>query len=162
MASSTVIEKVEALVEPILEDLNMELVDLEYRREQRGWVLRLFIDQEGGVNLDDCANVSREVSAILDVDDVVPNAYHLEVSSPGLNRPLKKEKDFERFAGRLVKIKMSFPIDPDGRGLERKTFTGILKGLEEGKVLVEQDDKVGGTVALALTDIASAHLEFTF
>ncbi len=162
MASSTVIEKVEALVEPILEDLNMELVDLEYRREQRGWVLRLFIDQEGGVNLDDCANVSREVSAILDVDDVVPNAYHLEVSSPGLNRPLKKEKDFERFAGRLVRIKMSFPIDPDGRGQERKTFTGILKGLEEGKVLVEQDDKVGGTVALALTDIASAHLEFTF
>ncbi len=100
----------------------MELVDLEYTREGTDWFLRVFIDKEGGVMLDDCAEVSREVSALLEVEDIVKTAYRLEVSSPGLDRPLKKPADYQRFVGSLVKVKTYEQLDPDGRGNSRKTF----------------------------------------
>lgn len=86
---------------PILESMGIELVDIEFGRVGRDAVLRLFIDKDGGVMLDDCANVSRELSLILDVEDVIACNYTLEVSSPGLDRPLKKPADYERFSGRL-------------------------------------------------------------
>lgn len=160
MAAETTVAKVEQLILPVLTELGMELVDVEFQKEGQGWVLRLFIDREGGVTLDDCAAVSREVSTLLDVEDLIATAYHLEVSSPGLDRPLKKERDYERFAGRLVKVKTYERLDPDGRGHERKAFSGRLLGLAEGRVRVEQLDKKGGVVELPLAAIAKANLEF--
>ncbi len=155
-------ERVEALVAPILEDLGYELVDIEYQREERGWVLRFFLDRDGGINLDNCAAASREISSILDVEDVVGTAYSLEVSSPGVERPLKKEKDFERFAGHLAKIKTVIAIDPDNIGRNRKTFVGTLNGFAEGCVLMTLKEKGAAQVKIDLDQIDSTRLEFEF
>ncbi|PLX96937.1 MAG: ribosome maturation factor [Desulfuromonas sp.] len=162
MTQETVLERVQRLVEPILVDAGMELVDLEYKREGRDWFLRLFIDKEGGVTLDDCAGISHEVGALFEVEDVIDTAYRLEVSSPGLDRPLKKAADFERFAGKLVKIKTYEKIDPDQRGHQRKTFTGELLGLVGGEVRIRQTDRKGGEASFPFEAIAKANLEFEF
>lgn len=154
--------KIESLVMPILNDLGMELVDLEYKREGRSSALRLFIDKPGGVTLDDCAAVSREVGAILEVDDPIGTAYRLEVSSPGIDRPLKKPADFERFAGQLIKLKTRGLIDPDERGHRRKTFLGELLGLDGGMVRLRQTDRRGGEIAIPLEEIDKANLEPVF
>jgi ribosome maturation factor RimP len=145
------------LAERIVASLRMELVDLEYRREGRAMVLRLFIDREGGVSLDDCADVSRELSAVLDVEEVIPGAFNLEVSSPGLNRPLRKPEDFTRYNGRLVKIRTSEPL-PDDAGNRRKTFLGDLLGLEQGMVRLKLRE--GQCASIPLEKIAKANLEF--
>ncbi len=111
------------LAEPICRDEGLELVYVQYRRESNGRVLRLFIDKTGGVSLDDCTRVSRQLSDILDVnlEDIGP--YHLEVSSPGADRPIGKPEDFERFQGHKASIRTLQPIDG------RKNFKGILKGI---------------------------------
>jgi len=147
---------------PILDDLGMELVHQEYRQEGREWALRLFIDKPGGITLDDCVTVSREVDAILEVEDVVHRSYRLEVSSPGLDRPLLKSRDYARFAGEWVKIKTRDSIDPDQRGHQRKTFSGILCGIEGDVVTIEQQDKRGGKVELRLGEIDQANLDPQF
>lgn len=154
--------KIRDLAGPILEEMGLELVDLEFKREGRAWALRFFVDKEGGVTLDDCADFSREIDALLEVEDLIPAAYRLEVSSPGLDRPLKKADDFRRFAGRLVKIKTRDKMDPDGRGHERKTFFGELLGLEGETVRLRQTDGRGGEVALPLDGIEKANLELDF
>ncbi len=159
MLQETTLEKIRALAEPILTDMRFELVDLEFKREGGSWILRFFIDKEGGITLDDCANFSREIDVALEVEDVIPSAYRLEVSSPGLDRPLKKAQDFHRFIGERVKIKMHDQIDPDNRGHMRKTFFGELLGLEAGLVRLRQSDKRGGVVELALEGIEKAHLD---
>ena len=150
-------EKVMELAEPLISHLGMELVDLEYKREGRAMVLRLFIDREGGITLDDCAVVSRELSELLEVEDVIHSHYTLEVSSPGLNRPLKMEKDYLRYMGRLVRIK-TFDLHPDDEGNPRKTFYGELLGCAGGIVRVKL--KEGQTAAIPLVKIAKANLEF--
>jgi ribosome maturation factor RimP len=142
--------------------MSMELVDLEYKHEGRDWFLRVFIDKEGGLTLDNCAEASREIGAVLEVEDLVRTAYRLEVSSPGIDRPLKKDKDFERFVGRLVKLKTHESLDPDQRGNARKTFVGTLLGITNGVVRVEQTDKKGGVVEFPLEEIAKANLEYEF
>jgi ribosome maturation factor RimP len=157
-----IIEQLEVLVQPILDDLGLELVDLVYQRENRGWVLRFFLDTEGGITLDQCAEASREISAILDVEEVIGTAYTLEVSSPGLDRPLKKPADFERFSGQQAKLKTVVAIDPDQRGRKRKTFIGRLDGLEDDKVLLTLNEKQAAQVAIPLDQIDSAHLEYQF
>ncbi len=157
-----IIEQVEALVEPILADLGFELVDLEYQREERGWVLRFYLDKEGGITLDDCAEASREISSILDVEDVVDTAYNLEVSSPGIERPLKKAKDFERFSGQLARIKTLVSIDPEGCGQKRKTFVGTLDGLDGSQVLLTLKDKRAAQIRIEMDQIDRANLEYEF
>jgi ribosome maturation factor RimP len=122
-------------------------------------VLRLFVDREGGVTLDDCATVSRELSEILDVEDFITAEYTLEVSSPGLNRPLKKAADYQRYQGRMIKIK-TFELLPDDAGNPRKTFLGELLGLEEGVVRIRLVE--GHTAAIPLDKIAKSNLEFEF
>jgi ribosome maturation factor RimP len=112
MVGMTPEQKVAEIADRLLVSLGMELVEIEYKREGRALVLRVYIDKPGGVNLDACADVSRELSAILDVEDVIPTRYLLEVSSPGLNRPLTKEADYLRYAGRLVKIRTRM-LTPD-------------------------------------------------
>ena len=157
MAKVDVASQVTALAEQLLSSLGMELVDLEYKREGREMILRLFIDKDGGVNLDDCAAVSRELSEVLDVEDIISEHYSLEVSSPGLDRPLKKIEDFQRFKGRLVKIRTFEPL-PDDAGNKRKTFLGELKGLENGMVLLAL--KEGQNAAIPYEKVAKANLEF--
>ena len=151
-------KQVETLILPILEEFGYELVDLQYRKEGQGMALCLFIDKPGGITLDDCVTVSREVEAILEIEDPIRSAYRLEVSSPGLDRPLKKPADFARFAGRRVKVKTSRMLDPDQRGHSRKIFIGELLGLDDGNVRLALDDKRGGLAEIAFTDIERANL----
>jgi ribosome maturation factor RimP len=157
MAKLDVASQVTMVAEQMLSSLGMELVDLEYTRQGRAMVLRLFIDKEGGVTLDDCAGVSRELSEVLDVEDIIPDHYTLEVSSPGLDRPLKKVADYEKYKGRLVKIRTFEPL-PDDAGNKRKTFLGELKGLENGIVLLKL--KEGQGAAVPFEKIAKANLDF--
>ena len=146
-------ERVSALAAHVLADQNMELIDLEYRREGRGWVLRLFIDKEGGITLDDCARASQEIGTVLDVEDFIGKPYSLEVSSPGLNRPLKNEKDFIKYRDRLIKVKTFDPID------NRRNFKGKLREVSDGRIEMEID---GGVVTIPLANVAKANLEVEF
>ena len=161
MLVSQLTEKIENLIQPILDDLGCELVDLEYQCEERGWILRFFLDKEGGINLDDCATASREISSLLDVENIISTAYNLEVSSPGIERALKKAKDFERFAGQLAKIKTLEAIDPDVSGKNKKTFVGILSGFEGDDVLLEVQ-KSASAIRIPLHQIDKANLKFEF
>ena len=157
MVGMTPEQRVADVAGNLLVSRGMELVEIEYKREGRSQVLRVYIDKPGGVNLDDCADVSRELSAILDVEEMIPGRYLLEVSSPGLNRPLTKEADYTRYAGRLLKIKTRV-LTPDDKGNMRKTFYGELLGYDAG--IVRMRLKEGQTASLPLAEIAKAHLEF--
>ena len=162
MSQDTTLERIFGLVSPVLHGMSFELVDLEFKREGKNWLLRLFIDKPGGITLDDCVDVSREIGTLLEVEDVIESSYRLEVSSPGLDRPLKKAQDYERFCGELVKIKTHEKLDPDSRGYERKTFVGKLLGYEDGRVRILQVDKKGGEIVFSLEDIAKTNLEPEF
>lgn len=162
MSQEALLEKIRALAEPVLASLKLELVELEFKHEGRDWYLRFFIDKEGGVTLDDCGDFSHEIGTLLEVEDPIPQAYRLEVSSPGLDRPLKKPADYQRFVGQLIKLKTFEKLDPDQRGYSRKTFVGVLLGLEGGVVRIEQNDKQGGVAEFPIEGIAKANLEIEF
>jgi ribosome maturation factor RimP len=151
MDKGVILLRVESILGPLLDAEGLSLVDIEYKREQGGWILRVFIDKEGNVTLDDCARVSREFGQLLDVEDIIPTSYHLEVSSPGLDRPLKKEEDFVKYSGRRVRIKTTEPVSG------RRNFKGALLGCTEGKVKV----KVEGSeiFTIPLSSILKANLE---
>lgn len=157
MTQQVASEKLKDIAERILASLGMELVDIEYKREGRQMILRFFIDKRGGISLDDCADVSRELSAILDVEDIVPGKYILEVSSPGLNRPLKRESDYLRYLGKLIKIKTFEPL-PDEAGNKRKTFLGELTGFADG--VVKMHLREGQDAQIPIDKVAKANLEF--
>lgn len=141
------------MAEPLLQAEGLNLVDLDYRKEGGRWMLRLFIDKEGGVTVDDCAAVSREFSDLLDAKDVVPEAYVLEVSSPGLNRRVRKKEDFSRFAGRKVEVRLA--AAQEGR---RKIVGDILRVEGEAVVVAAAE----GTYTVALGNIAQATLVYEF
>lgn len=159
MAKVDAVEKITSVAQPLLDSLGLELVELEFRKEGHGMVLRLFIDKPGGILLDDCAEVSRELSELLDVEEVIDCNYNLEVSSPGLNRPLTKPSDYERYAGRLVKVR-TFEMVEDNAGNKRKTFLGELLGLKDG--VVSLNLKEGQSASIPLEKIARTNLEFEF
>jgi len=148
-------EKIVALVEPVLESEGLELVDLEFAKMGSRWLVRILMDREGGVSLQDCADMSRLIGDILDVNDVPPGPYNLEVSSPGLDRPLTRDKDFERFKGRRVKIRLTEKFEG------ARNFRGVLTGLveEEGRkfVVLEAEGKV---FRLPKDEISKANLEY--
>ena len=144
----------EEILLPMMEELGFELVDVEYVKEGSTWYLRAYIDKPGGINIDDCETVSRRLSDILDEKDYIDEAYILEVSSPGLGRPLKKEKDYTRSLGEEVEIRTYRMID------RQKEFTGILKEYDEKTVTIEPD---GGTLlTFDKSDIALIRLAFDF
>ena len=145
--------KVERLIKPILDEMDYELVDIEYLTEHGRWVLRVYVDKEGGVTLDDCARVSREIDDLIEVKDIVAHGYVLEVSSPGLNRPLKRERDFLWARGKKVKIKMANPV----KG--QRNFIGYLRELREGMLHLEVD---GTFIFLSRKDVRKANLVFEF
>ena len=143
------------LTEPYVRDAGFDLIEVTFGRESSGWVLRLFIDAPAGASVtvshDDCARVSRDVSAALDVADVIPHAYQLEVSSPGLDRPLRREGDFARFVGENARVKMSDEGGVDGR----RNFSGTIRGARDGRVEIECD---GRSYQLPIDEIAKANL----
>jgi ribosome maturation factor RimP len=159
MSQISVVDKVTALAGPLLTSLGVELVEVEYKRVGRSMVLRLFIDKPGGINLDDCAEVSREFSLLLDIEDFISENYTVEVSSPGLDRPIKREEDYRRYTGSLVKVR-TFELIPDAEGNKRKTFLGTLLGLEGD--LVRLQLKEGQLAEIPLDKVAKANLEFEF
>ena len=146
--------KVEAWLLPLLEKNQFELVDVEYVREAGIWYLRAYIDKEGGLTVDDCEVVSRELGDWLDQKDFIEDSYILEVSSPGLGRPLKKEKDFARSLGKDVEVRLYRPIN------KQKEFTGTLKAYDADTVTLSMED--GNDLALAKSDIALIRLAFDF
>lgn len=152
-------QRVAELAQPILAAFGLELVDLEIRKAGRSQVLCLYIDKPGGVDLDDCAEVSRELSLTLDVEDCIPGRYTLEVSSPGLERPLKRLEDFARFNGRLAQIKTA-ELFQDEKGNRRKTFLGTLQGVEGDLIVLHL--KEGQLARIPLEKIAKANLAFEF
>ncbi len=130
MAGDVLVERLHGVVQPILDSLGFELVDLEYAGHGPRGILRVFIEKEGGITLEDCAQVSRFLSHALDVEDPINHPYLLEVSSPGLDRPLKRLEDFDRYQGRLVKIKVAMPIE------KAKVFVGKLMGREAERIRI--------------------------
>ncbi len=154
VGTSVFLEKLQPLVEPVVEDEGLELVDLEWMSLAGQWVLRVYMDKEGGVTLDDCQRVSRRLNPVLDVEDLIPSRYNLEVSSPGLNRRLKKASDFRRFLGRRARIELSSSLQ--GRRRFRGKLAGI-SGEEETEIVLEMEG--GEVVHLPLADIGKARLE---
>jgi ribosome maturation factor RimP len=134
-----ILEKVRQLAAPLAAEEGMELVDVEFGGGAGRQILRIYIDRQGGVSLEDCTSVSRALSAALDVEDPLQGSYDLEVSSPGLDRPLRTPEHFQKYAGEKVRVKTFGPL-PECEN--RKTFVGILKGYENGKVVVDVDGKV--------------------
>jgi len=145
-----IVDRVRAIADPIISDEGMELVDVEYRRESKGWVLRLYLDKDGGVTLEDCSRISQEVGRSLDVEDLIQIPYTLEVSSPGLTRPLKTEKDFMKYRNSLIKVKTLDPIQ------NRRQFTGRLLGVSANQIEMEAG---GGIFQIPLSNVVKANLE---
>lgn len=138
------------LLEPAVSALGYELVGIEYHPSGKHSLLRVYIDKPDGITVDDCSAVSYQVSGLLDVEDPIPGQYTLEVSSPGLDRPLFLARDFERFAGQQVKVRMRFPVDG------QRNFRGLLQGLHEQQVVIEEQD--GKRVSLPLEQVEQARL----
>ncbi len=151
---SEVVERIRVLLDPILESRGLFLWDMEFKKEGPQWHLRIYIDRESGVTLEDCETVSRDLGAVLDVEDIIPHAYTLEVSSPGLDRTLHAPEHFKRFIGSGVRVKTFLPINGE------KVFHGELLGIEDGIVKLMLD---GDTVLdIPLGDISKASLEVEF
>ncbi len=147
-------QKTEKLLEPIIKKNNYDLVDVEYVKEGGNWYLRAYIDKEGGFTVDDCELVSRQLSDLLDQHDYIPDAYILEVSSPGLGRQLKKEKDYARSINEEVEIKLYKPIN------KQKEVTGVLIGYDEEKFIIRLEDE--STMEIPRQNTALIRLAFDF
>lgn len=137
------------LIEPVVNGMGFQVAEIEYVAHAKSHILRVYIDHENGVNIDDCGKVSTQLSGVLDVEEPISGHYSLEVSSPGLDRPLRKAADFERFSGQIVKIKMATPVG------DRRNFKGTLLGITDNIVSVEVD---GETYELSLGGIEKARI----
>jgi ribosome maturation factor RimP len=146
-------EDVSTLVEAILEHELCELVDVEYRREANGWVLRVLIEKDGGVTIADCSSLSRQLSDVLDVKNIIPYSYNLEVSSPGLNRRLKKEKDYTVSLGEIITLKTDRLLEG------RKNFKGKLVEFRDNTIFLESEDR---RWEIPVSSVIKANKEFDF
>ncbi|MFC1868716.1 ribosome maturation factor RimP [Thermodesulfobacteriota bacterium] len=151
--AASIIKQVVDLTEPILEEIGFELVDVEYLSKYGKWVLRIYIDKDGGVTIDDCARVSGELGYLVDIKDIIGHEYVLEVSSPGLNRPLKKETDFIRAIDKKIKVRMAAPING------RRNFSGYLKDFRDKHLFLEAE---GGLINLPWPEVDKASLVYEF
>ncbi len=147
-------QKTEEILQPLMEANGFELVDVEYVKEGGTWYLRAYIDKPGGIAIDDCELISRALSDELDAQDFIEDSYILEVSSPGLGRPLKKDRDFERSIGQEVEVRTFRAIDG------QKEFTGILKNYDKDSVSIALDEET--ELKFARNEIALIRLAFTF
>ncbi len=134
LSNSEIEEKVRNILEPYLETMGYVLVDIKYAREGKGWVLRVYVDrEEGGITLNECREISEQLSAELDVEDFIPGAYLLEVSSPGVDRPLKTYSDFRRVKNRKVEVFFKEPLG------KRRSIEGVVLAVYEDAVLLESE-----------------------
>jgi len=147
---SQLLEKIEELVSPVLAENRMELVDLEFQHEHGQWILRFYLDKDGGITLDDCAMMSDRIGQVLDTDDPIPQNYSLEISSPGLYRPLRKLSDFQKYTGERVDVSLFAPQDG------RRHFKGTIVSVQADNVSVESEGK---TFVLPFASIAKAKLD---
>ena len=144
--------KTEELIQPLVDEKGFELVDVEFVKEGSEWYLRVYIDKDGGISVNDCEEISRAFNEILDREDYISEQYIFEVSSPGLTRPLKKEKDYKRSIGKLVDVKLYKPVD------KAKEYTGVLSAFDENTVTLEGDN--GDSYTLDRKNIAKISLAF--
>ncbi len=154
MQNNEIVSKIERLINTILTEKSFELVDLEYKSEGKGKIVRVFIDKQGGVNMDDCSAVSRELSILLDVHDIIPSSYNLEISSPGLTRQLKKPADFGKNIGKKLRLKLINPI--------KKQY--VLRNVNlvdfvDNTINIEYE---GNNYDIPLSSIVKANLELDF
>ena len=149
MGKSSIYQTVNELIEPIVRENNIDLVDVEYKKVGKNWTLQIFIDKTQGVTVGDCQKLSRLIEDLIEVHELISAPYILEVSSPGLDRPLKKEQDFLRNKGKRILVKTFSPIDG------RKKFLGTLKDFTSGVLFLEDD---GNILEIQLTKIAQAKL----
>lgn len=154
LKGTDIIAQIKEIAEPIVIQKGMELVNVEYKMEHGQWILRFFIDKPGGVTVDDCGDISGELGALLDVKDIIHRSYNLEVSSPGLDRALTREKDFVNYKGRKVKIKTKEPISG------RRNFSAVLDDFKEGTVFLI--DSEGKKWEIPFDNIEKARLEISF
>jgi ribosome maturation factor RimP len=159
--SRDVVEQVRTVAARVAASYGLDIFDVQFRREAAGMVLRVQIDRPGAaataedsVSVEDCAAISRDLSAVLDVEDIVPTAYTLEVSSPGLDRPLRNADDFRRFAGRRAKLVMREAVDG------QTFFKGRLGGVEDGRVVIDAEDRRRHLVPIGIITRANLEVEF--
>lgn len=153
MGKNRVADTVTELATPLIEECGLELVDVEYVKEGGRWYLRIYIDKPEGINVDDCELVSRRLDPVLDTSDFIPHPYSLEVSSPGVERPLKKLADFQRFLGERVSMTTFIPVEG------QKRFKGTLGPASNHSVTLDVD---GREVVIPMEQVASARLNFEF
>ena len=149
MGKSSIYQAVTELIEPVVREDNIDLVDVEYKKAGKNWILRIFIDKAQGVTVGDCQKLSRQIEDLIEVHELISEAYTLEVSSPGLDRPLKKEPDFLRNKGKRVQVKTFSPID------DRKRFSGTIKDFANDVLFLEDE---GGVLEIQWAQIAQAKL----
>ena len=148
---SKITEQVEALIQPVLNDLNFELVDIEYVKEGKDHFLRISIDKEGGVDLNDCTIASEKISEVMDENDPIPEMYYLDVASPGAERPIKKEKDFYNAINQPIFVSLYAPIEGD------KEWLGVLKSVNDESINMEVKEKAKTkTIEIPRNKIAKA------
>ncbi len=146
-----IVEKVRELVEPIIKNMGYRLFDIEFKSE-KGWVLRIILDKDGGITIGDCEEVSKKISALLDVEDIIPVSYFLEVSSPGLTRELTKPSHFEFFQGRYIRVILREPVEG------KREIKGYIEGVKEG-ILHIREKETGKEYYIPISFIARANLE---
>ena len=146
--------KTEELLKPIVEQYGVSVYDVEYVKEGSNWYLRGYIDKEGGININECVEVSRKFNEKLDQEDFIEDSYTMEISSPGLGRPLKKEKDYVRSMGKELEIRTYRAVN------RQKEFYGILTAYDEATVTIEQED--GSSMTFQKSDLALIRLAFDF
>lgn len=154
MAKKDYESKTEMLIQPFIDENHFELVDVEWVKEGANWYLRVYIDKAGGISVDDCELVSRAFEEILDSEDYISENYIFEVSSPGLDRPLKKEKDFERSLGKDVEIKLYKPLN------KKKEYVGVLTGYDKETITIETEDDE--EIIFNRSDVALIRLAFFY
>lgn len=151
--NDTIIKDIVRLLEPILLEMHFELVDVEYLHEHGRFVLRIYLDKNGGITLDDCALISREIDYLIEINNIIKNAYSLEISSPGLNRPLARKEDFVKAVGSTIKVKMMSPVNG------RLNFAGRLQAFRDENLFLDIGDMI---VELMWLDIKKANLLYEF
>ena len=160
IATESIADRARRVLDALVAREGFELVEVEWLREGPAWVLRVYVDRQGGVTIEHCQELSRTVETVLDVEDFIEPAYNLEVSSPGLERPLRKPEHFERFAGQRAQVKAFAPVEGSAPGQgPRKNWTGVLRGFRDGAVELDVD---GTLHRIPHEKIAKAHLEYDF
>jgi ribosome maturation factor RimP len=147
----SIVQKVKELAEPIVKSMGFKLFDVEFKPE-RGWVLRVILDKDGGITINDCEEVSKRLSALLDVEDIIPTSYILEVSSPGLTRELTKPEHYEFFKGRLIRVILRSPLEG------KRELKGYISDVKEG-ILQLREKESSQLLHIPFSTIAKAHLE---